>query len=57
MKAEILTVESLGLSEADMNEIVLGAQRFVAPELDPRDDEKFFPPKDTVDVPLKRRTS
>lgn len=39
-----LTVESLGLSAEEMNEIVTGSQNFLKPELDPREDEKFFPP-------------
>lgn len=39
-----LTVESLGLSAEDMKEIVTGAQTFLKSDLDPRDDERFFPP-------------
>lgn len=52
-----LTVEQFGLSREDLNEIVTGSQTFLKSDLDPRDDEKFFPPTGpTVDIPKKPRT-
>lgn len=48
-----ITLEQLNLTPAEMKEILVGAQTYLAPQADPADEEHLLPPADVEELTIR----